>query len=63
MCIPIENTIIIGQVRIINQELIVAINGPIMFFIPKENIDSNIWNIALGYFNNNLKKITSWRFY
>jgi DNA-directed RNA polymerase subunit E'/Rpb7 len=51
ICIPIENTIIIGQTRIINQELIVAINGPIMFFIPKENVDTNIWSITDNYLN------------
>ena len=59
ICIPIENTIIIGQTRIINQELIVAINGPIMFFIPKENVDTNIWSITDNYLNklNNKKNI------
>ena len=56
ICIPIENTIIIGQTRIINQELIVAINGPIMFFIPKENVDTNIWNIMDNYLNKNTNK-------
>jgi DNA-directed RNA polymerase subunit E'/Rpb7 len=45
ICIPIENTIIIGLVRVINQELIIAIHGPIVFFIPKENIDINIWDL------------------
>lgn len=59
ICIPIENTIIIGQVRIINQELIFATNGPIMFFISKENVDINIWDIPDGYLNkNNKKKLT-----
>jgi DNA-directed RNA polymerase subunit E'/Rpb7 len=52
ICIPIENTIIIGQTRVINQELIVAINGPIMCFIPKENIDTNIWS-NYNYINKN----------
>ena len=56
LCIPVENTIIIGQVRVINQELVVAINGPIMFFIPKENVDTNVWDIPDGYMNK-LKKI------
>ena len=51
VCIPIENTMIIGQIRVINQELIIAVNGPIMFFIPKENIDTNTWDIPDGYFN------------
>jgi len=51
ICIPIENTLIIGQVKVINQELIIAINGPIMIFIPKENIDSNNWDVIDGYEN------------
>jgi DNA-directed RNA polymerase subunit E'/Rpb7 len=55
LCIPVENTMVIGQVRVINQELIVAINGPIMFFIPKENVDNNVWDIPDGYMNK-LKK-------
>lgn len=43
LCIPIENSIIIGQVKVINQELVVAVNGPIMMFIPRENIDPTYW--------------------
>ena len=46
ICIPIENTIIIGKIKAINQELIMAENGAIVIFIPKTNIDSNIWNIS-----------------
>lgn len=53
ICIPIENTVIIAQIKIINPELVVAINGPIMIFIPKENIDTNIWDIPEGYLNRN----------
>lgn len=45
LCMPIENTIIIGQVYVINQELIFAKNGPIMIFLPKQHIDSTYWNI------------------
>jgi DNA-directed RNA polymerase subunit E'/Rpb7 len=56
ICIPVENTILIGQVRVINQELVVATNGPIMFFIPKENVDNNIWDIPDGYLNKNMKR-------
>lgn len=56
ICIPVENTIIIGQIRVINQELIIATNGPIMFFIPKENIDTNNWDIPEGYLNKLNKK-------
>ena len=56
ICIPIDNTNIIAQVKIINQELIIAINGPIMIFIPKENVDINVWNITDGYINKKNKK-------
>ena len=58
ICIPIENTLIIGQVKVINQELIIATNGPIMIFIPKENVDTNNWEIIDGYKNNNKKLVT-----
>ena len=59
ICIPVENTLIIGQIKVINQELIIATNGPIMIFIPKENVDTNYWEIIDGYKNkiNNNKLI------
>ena len=56
ICIPIENTILIGQVKVINQELVVAVNGPIMIFIPKENVDTNIWDIPEGYIHKKVKE-------
>jgi DNA-directed RNA polymerase subunit E'/Rpb7 len=56
ICIPIENTIIIGNIKVINQELVVAVNGPIMIFIPKDNIDTNLWDIPEGYIYKNSKK-------
>ena len=56
ICIPIENTVLIGMTRVINQELVVAINGPIMFFLPKEHVDTNLWDIPDGYMNKNAKK-------
>ena len=56
LCIPIENTIIIGIIKVISQELIVATNGPLMIFIPKENIDTNIWDIPDNYLNKKTKK-------
>jgi DNA-directed RNA polymerase subunit E'/Rpb7 len=55
ICIPIENTYLIGFIRVINNELIIALNGPIMFFIPRDNIDINIWNIS----NNYIHKLTN----
>jgi DNA-directed RNA polymerase subunit E'/Rpb7 len=45
LCLPIEDSIIIGNIKTINQELIIATNGPIFIFIPKENIENNIWNL------------------
>ena len=60
ICIPVENTLIIGQIKVINQELIIAINGPIMIFIPKENVDTNNWDIVDGYKNkSNNRKLTT----
>lgn len=55
ICIPVENTIIIGQIKVINQELIIANNGPIIIFIPKENVDTNLWDTSDGYKHNNRK--------
>ena len=45
LCLPIEDSVIIGNIKTINQELIIATNGPIFIFIPKGNIDTNIWDI------------------
>jgi DNA-directed RNA polymerase subunit E'/Rpb7 len=60
LCIPIENTIIIGNVRVINMELVIALNGPIIIFIPKENVDNTIWNIINNYTNlNNNNKLST----
>ena len=55
ICNPVENTVIIGHIKVINQELVVAINGPIMIFIPKEYVDTNIWDISDKYINKNTK--------
>jgi DNA-directed RNA polymerase subunit E'/Rpb7 len=56
LCIPIENTIIVGIIKVISQELIVATNGPLMIFIPKENVDTNIWDIPDNYVNKKTKE-------
>jgi len=55
ICFPIENTILIGQVKVVNQELIIAMHGPIMFFIPKENVDLDIWDTTNGYIEKSSK--------
>lgn len=44
--IPIENTIIIGNIKAMNPELVIAVSGPIIIFIPKANIDTNIWDVS-----------------
>jgi DNA-directed RNA polymerase subunit E'/Rpb7 len=49
ICIPIENTMIIATIKMISSDLIVAINGPLFIFIPKNNIDNNVWDIPDGY--------------
>ena len=54
--IPVENSIIIGIIRIIDSDLIIAINGPILIFIIKSNVDTTIWNIYDNYINKNTKK-------
>jgi len=53
ICVPVENTIILGEVKVINQEVVVALNGPIMFFLPKEHVDATTWEIPEGYMNKN----------
>lgn len=57
ICIPIENSIIISQVKVINPELVVTINGPIMTFIPKDNIDNMYWNVSDNFTNKTNKNI------
>ena len=57
LCIPIENSIIIGQVKIINSDLVALTNGPIMMFIPRYNIDSTIWNVGDNFTHKTKKNV------
>ena len=41
VCLPINNTFIIGKVSVLNKKLIVVVNGPLRIFIPKNNIESS----------------------
>ena len=43
---PMEHTIIIGQIQVINQLLILAKNGPIYIFIPRENVDESVFDVT-----------------
>ena len=54
ICIP--SNIIIGNIKILNQELIIAQHGPILIFIPKDYINTTIWNIIENYENRITKK-------
>lgn len=56
LCLPIENSTIIAKIIIINHELIIATNGPVFIFIPKDNIDSNIWKMVDNNFINKSSK-------
>jgi DNA-directed RNA polymerase subunit E'/Rpb7 len=49
LCLPIENSIIISQVKVINPDLVITINGPIMNFIPRDNIDTSYWDILENF--------------
>jgi DNA-directed RNA polymerase subunit E'/Rpb7 len=57
LCLPIENSIIISQVKMVNQELIVTNNGPIITFIGRENVDTNIWDITENYQHKEQKNV------
>jgi len=56
LCIPIENSVIISYIKMISTDLIVAINGPLFIFIPKNYIDNNIWDIPEGYVHKKTSK-------
>ena len=45
LCLPVINTIIIGQIKLINQELIIANNGPMYIFITNNNINDEFWKV------------------
>lgn len=53
--VPLENSKIIGEVTVINPELIVAINGPIRFFIMREKVNTNNFDINNGFRLKNAK--------
>lgn len=57
ICIPIENTQLVVQIKNLNQVLILAVNGPIMIFIPKENIDLDTWDIYDHFLHKKSKEV------
>jgi DNA-directed RNA polymerase subunit E'/Rpb7 len=59
ICVPIENTVIICIIKLVNNDLIIGINGPLFIFIPKNNVDGNTWDITNNFTHkNNNKKLT-----
>lgn len=56
ICIPIENTFIIGNIKMVNPDLIVAVNGPLFIFIPKSYVDTNIWDIPDNFMHKKVNK-------
>jgi DNA-directed RNA polymerase subunit E'/Rpb7 len=56
MCIPVENSVLIAQIRLISQDLIFAVNGPIVVFISRDNVDSNIWDIEENFLHKKEKE-------
>lgn len=57
ICIPVENTQLVVQIKNLNQVLILAVNGPIMIFIPKENIDLDVWDIYDHFLHKKSKEV------
>lgn len=56
ICIPIENTINVALIRTVNLELIIAMNGPIVYFITKDNINEENWTKSESYYDKKTKK-------
>lgn len=56
ICIPIENTVIISSIKMVNPDLIVAINGPLFIFIPKNHVDTTIWDIPDNFMHKKSNK-------
>ena len=56
LCLPIENTELIAQIKIINLDVIIATNGPILIFIEKNEIDKNNWEITDNIYNKKNKE-------
>lgn len=55
LCRPIENTVIITQIKRI-EDYIYLSNGPICIFIKPNQVDENVWDTDSGYVNKNTKE-------
>jgi DNA-directed RNA polymerase subunit E'/Rpb7 len=54
---PMENTLIVSEAILVNPELIVCIHGPIKIFIPRENINTQNFDITRDFLHLKTKKI------
>jgi DNA-directed RNA polymerase subunit E'/Rpb7 len=53
---PMENTLIVSEAILVNPELIVCIHGPIKIFIPRENINTQNFDITRDFLHLKTKK-------
>lgn len=53
---PLENTSIVGELILLNQELLIVINGPIKIFIPRELINTDKFDMNRNYLVKKTKK-------
>jgi len=58
LCLPVENTLIVGKIRTINRVLMVVENGPILSVVLSNNINNEKFNInnQNNLFHNDSKK-------
>jgi DNA-directed RNA polymerase subunit E'/Rpb7 len=46
---PLENTSIVGEIILLNPELIIVINGPIRMFIPRDSINNDAFDMNRSF--------------
>lgn len=57
MYAPLENTSILGEITLLNPELIIVTNGPIRIFIPRESINTETIDLNRNFMVKKEKKI------
>lgn len=54
---PLENTSVIGEIILLNPELIIVMNGPIRIFIPRESINTETIDLNRNFMVKREKKV------
>lgn len=54
---PLENTSVIGEIILLNPELIIVMNGPIRIFIPRESINTETIDLNRNFMVKKEKKV------